>query len=427
MLTRPDTIYPRFREVFKWAMIGLMLLYIINCFSPLRLHTDTIRYFRLEEHMDFKSPPTAKGAKDYLPYGYTLFLLSLAKLGILKSFTLVAINCLYLFAGLILLKKTVGASVHTFLFFTLVLLNWCMIKFAAHPLSEMQFIFFSFFSLYAFQQYSQERKWWQLTLAFALCFLAILTRTAGIALFAAILFSLTWLYKDQLKYFIKHHKIVVYLGIACFISVFFFAKQLGLTFYTSFVTGGAKQGVVAFVTTNLGYHFQEMAELFTNTSSAKVYPYMNSSLGPVLFVCTGIFFLSWVVYNLFKNKDKLPLVLRLYLGFYLVLIFNWPFYDPRFLVPVLPIMIVVLLQTPLPTTGFLKIVSALWLVLYVGMGIVSTTYYTYTSLNKELFSRKQANGVYRNEYETQFFGGPQSDTARKMDPFVMHILEKYNR
>ena len=65
-------------------------------------------------------------------------------------------------------------------------------------------------------------------------------------------------------------------------------------------------------------------------------------------------------------------------------------------------------------------------VVYTTFGIISVVYMTYTSLNKEVLARTQAAGVYRNEYETHFFGRPLSDTATRVDPFVLSVLERYD-
>jgi hypothetical protein len=50
----------------------------------------------------------------------------------------------------------------------------------------------------------------------------------------------------------------------------------------------------------------------------------------------------------------------------------------------------------------------------------------YSSFNKEFLAHNQAKGAYRNEYETHFFGKPQSDTARKIDTVALRVLEKYD-
>ena len=107
--------------------------------------------------------------------------------------------------------------------------------------------------------------------------------------------------------------------------------------------------------------------------------------------------------------------------------FNWPFYDPRFWVPVVPLIAVV--ATRISFTGALwrRVVTGGWLVVYLLLGLVSIGYYTYTSVSAETMARTQANGVYRNEYETIIFGKPLSDTAKQIDPAALEVIRRYDR
>jgi hypothetical protein len=107
--------------------------------------------------------------------------------------------------------------------------------------------------------------------------------------------------------------------------------------------------------------------------------------------------------------------------------FNWPFNDPRFWVPVMPVIAAVVIQMPLNSTRLMKTLSSLLLIVYVALGVFASGFMVYTSLNREAFSRSQAKGVYRNEYETFFFGKPLSDTATHVDPYVMDLLKRYDR
>jgi hypothetical protein len=74
----------------------------------------------------------------------------------------------------------------------------------------------------------------------------------------------------------------------------------------------------------------------------------------------------------------------------------------------------------------LKTVLSSMFIVYALLGVFAIGFITYTSLNKRSLARTQANGVYRNEYETHFFGKPQSDTARHIDASALHILQKYD-
>ena len=66
-------------------------------------------------------------------------------------------------------------------------------------------------------------------------------------------------------------------------------------------------------------------------------------------------------------------------------------------------------------------------VAYCLLGAAAVGYQTYTSLNRKVFARTQANGVYRSEYETFFYGRPEDDKERPADPNIVNILRRYDR
>lgn len=107
--------------------------------------------------------------------------------------------------------------------------------------------------------------------------------------------------------------------------------------------------------------------------------------------------------------------------------FNWPFYDPRFWVPVIPLMVIVIMQGALPLPKFFKYFASVALPVYIVMGLLSVGYITYTTFNKRSFANTQANGAYKNEYEIVFFGKPQSDTAIHINEEALHVIERYSR
>lgn len=406
----------------KGGFYCLVILYLLNCFTSLRLHVDMLRYFAIKDCIELGCPPDSVAAQDYLPFGYTALLLVLSKLGTLKSFTIVLINCIYLFGGLYLVRKMFESRVHPFFFMVLVLLNWTIIKFVTHPLSEMQYLFFSMSSLYCFYRYTRTKHIISLLLAFAFGALAFITRSVGVALAAALVAGLLWLYKKELILLIRRNKMLVSAIILVVIGIALFSKQLGLNHYTGVFNKQFSEGVT--FTTILQWHFREWAEICLNTSMVKIVQYF--SYGKALFLLAGILFFGGFLYLLFRN-DKIPFVIKAYLLFYSILMFNWPFYDPRFWVPVVPLMAAVVAQGSFNTTRFIKIAASLFFIVYISLGIISAGYMTYTSLNRRVMARTHANGVYRNEYETILFGKPQSDTARHVDPVVLDVLRRYDR
>ena len=409
----------------------IVLLYLVNCCTPLRLHVDMLRYFAIKDCIELGCPPDSDAAKDYMPVGYTALLLAFSKLGILKSYTIVLVNCIYLFAGLWLVIKMFRGTIHPYFFLALVLLNWTVIKFVTHPLSEMQYLFFSTASVFLFYRFTQDRRLWMLLGSFVMGGLAFLTRSVGIALFAALVTGLLWQYRKELILLVRKNKILVLLVVLAGIGVVVFSKTLGLNHYTGVFSKQKQEGLSFGVT--LKGHFIEWTEIGANLSIAKVSNYLHAA--PLLFTLVGIGLLVAFLFILLFRSPKVPFIVKAYLIWYSLLMFNWPFYDPRFWVPVLPLIAAVLAQyfgkvrtgqvsTARPGQGWLRMVV---FSVYFLLGIASVGYLTYTSLNRKVFARTQANGVYRAEYETFFFGKPQEEGLRQADPNIVDILRRYDR
>ncbi len=414
---------PRGKLLLKFAVAILVVVYLVNCFTPLRLHVDMLRYFAIKDCIEHGCPPDSVAAKDYLPYGYTGLLLVLSKLGILTSFTLVLINCIYLFTSIFLLIRIFGAAMRPLLFITLVLLNWAILKFAAHPLSEMQYLFLSVCSIYFFSRYLKTKKLIPLFFAFVFCGLSFLTRTVGVTLVAALVAGLIWEQRKQLMLLIRKNKIIALGLLLLIISVFVFSRQLGLTHYTGVFSKQFKEGTS--FGTILQWHTTEWAEISLNTSQNRILEYVPSAVGKISFILLGAIFFCVFLFTLLRKRN-IPFFIKAYVFFYSILMFTWPFYDPRFWVPLIPILIAVLTQADLKLNKNLRIITLLSGFVYVAFGLIAIGYFTYTSLDKKVMAQKHANGVYRNEYETLFFGKPATDTAKKTDTSILSVLKRYN-
>jgi hypothetical protein len=411
-------------SVFKWTAFLLGLVYLANCCSPLRLHTDMLRYFAIKDCIELGCPPDSAAAKDYLPFGYTALLLVLSKVGLLKSWCIVLINCIFLGGALYFVIRLFRAtSLPVYFFLTLVLLNWTTVKFAAHPLSEMQYLFFSMWSLYLFQLYTERKNLLLLAGAVVSGAVAFITRSVGVVLAATLVAGFLWQYRKALLVLIRRNKVVISIVVVVLIGMIVFSRQLGLNHYGGVFSKQFKEGLT--IATMFRWHFTEWAEIGFNISALKVEGYYPRA--GILFLVAGILFFAGLIYLLLFRKNKLPFIVKVYLLFYSVLMFNWPFYDPRFWLPVLPLLIAVVLQYPLPRPGWRKGVAVVFLAGYMLLGVLAVGFFTYTSLNRKIFVRMQANGVFRNEYETFFYGKPVQDTARVIDPVVLSVITRYDR
>jgi hypothetical protein len=407
-------------------LFAMALIYVAGCFTPLHIHFDSIRYFNIKDCIQYGCDPNSEVAKDYLPYGYTGLLIALSKVGVLNAFSIVFVNCIYLFAALYFVSKIFKGLIHPALFVVIALFNWTVIKFAMHPLSEMQYLFFSSASLYCFYIYTQKKSYGALALAFVFAIGTVLTRTVGITLFPALILGILWQYRTELKRIIQKNKVLLIVLALAAVAMVFFAKQLKIVDYTSLLKEPLEKGLGNFIGENLKNHFTELAEVFVNMPANKVEGYLPGSTGKILFIAIGVVCLAWILICLFSSKSRIPFYIRAYLAFYIFIIFNWPYYDPRFWVPVLPLLVILVLRTPFTLSSLLKIFSRLYLAIYLLLGFAAAAYALYTGFNKERFSRSQAAGDYKNEYEIHFFGKPLTDTATQIDPNVVEILKKYD-
>jgi len=414
----------RYAGWLKVAIYALAAVYLLNCLTPIRLHVDMVRYFLIKDCIEFGCPPNSDAAKDYMPYGYTALLLLLSKLHLLHSFVLVLINILYLAGGLWMVRKLFGETMRPYALLFIVLLNWTVIKYVTHPMSEMQYIFFSMASLYFFYRYTKDNRVVSLVAAFALGGLAFLTRSVGISLIAALVAGLVWQYRKAVMQLILRNKVYVIAIFAVIAGVLIFSKQLGLDHYTGVFTKQFQKGVT--FGAMIKWHFAEWSEVGFNTSIVKLFPYVPSAAAKLIFTITGILFVACFVWVLYIRKNSVPFIVKAYLAFYTVLMFDWPFYDPRFWVPVLPLIAAVISQLPLPRARMPRVLATVFCAVYLLLGVGAVGYFTYTSLDKKVMVRTQANGVYRNEYETVLFGKPLSDTARHIDPDALSIIRRYN-
>jgi hypothetical protein len=410
--------------LLKWSIYILGFLFFINCFTPLRIHFDMLRYFAIKDCIESKCPP-GSDPHDYLPYGYTVLLLLLSKLGILRSFSIVFVNCLYLLGGLYFVRRIFSNIRSPYFLFLLVLMNWTIIKFTLHPLSELQYLFFSLFSLYEYFQFARKKNIRNLLLAFLLAGIATLTRTIGITLIAAIFFALAFEYRKQLLGILRKNKILIAVFILCVILVIIFSKQLGLNHYLAAITTQFNEGL--HFSDILVWHFSEWGEILLNTPKAKMISMLPHPLGFWLFLILGILGIYGFIYICFIKKNNIPFIVKAYLFFYILLLFNWPFPDPRFWVPIIPLIAAVVSQQTFSGNQILKRTSAIFLGVYILFGIVAVSYMTFTSFNKKEFSKTQASGVFRNEYEIHFFGKPLSDTVTVVNYNLVDFLNKYDK
>lgn len=405
----------------RFFLLSFAAFYLLNCFTPLRLEYDSVHYFSLKECLENACPTGFQAAKDPHPLGYPVLLWVLSRLGLLHSFTIAGINALFLTGSLFFVRKSFPPSLQSFLFLPLVCLQWTFIKFFAYPLSEMQYLFFSTGCLYCFQCYTREKRWLWLIAAFVGAGLAFFTRSAGCVLAPALLAGLMGQHKQVLKVKIVSRTLLAAAVILCLAGVFLFSKFLRIDLYLKSVQGRGSEIPL------LREHIKEWGQLLLNVPGNKVTTLLPG-WGNSLLIISGLLLAAGLIYTFFIRRKEIPLAISAYVIAYCILIFNWPFFDARFWIPVLPYMVVVVISLKdAPGMSRLKRLFQLLLAIYLAMGLGAAGYSIYTASHKTVLARTQAGGIFRSEYETYFFGRPLSDTAaHPINQEVLSILKRYN-
>lgn len=408
------------------VIITLSGVYIANCFTPLRLGNDVLRYFQIKEALEGVSV-SENITGNSLPNGYPLLLLMLSWFNMCTSFFIVLANCFYLAGSLYFICHLFKGQFRYWHLISLTLLNWIIIKTTITPLSDIQYMFFSTGTLFFFIEYSKKRKALLLIGMLVFCFLAILTRAIGVLLPASMGLSFILSKKGAISERLRSSSIWIIFTIAVFLlMIIIFSRFFRVDDYIELMLPFFRSNPTLFFIENIRIHLTDWAEIFINTSFLKL-PLISAAIKEPFALLAGILFMGYFLWLLLKLTTAIPVVIIIYLISYIILIFNWPTYDARFWVPVLPLIISIILQMPVLKKQYLSAIIFMWKLVYIVFGTIALGYYTLLTFNKEMFAERHDMGIWRNEYRVYFFEKPLTDSNVIIREYPLKILKKYDR
>lgn len=408
-----------------FILLILSVAYMVNSFTPFRLGNDVLRYIQLKEWLETgKHPVMEMGNR--LPYGYPVFLLLLSKLGLCKSFYIVLANYLYLAGSLYFVNSIFRNRVKAWHLVALTLLNWAIVKSAITPLSDIQYMFFSTGTLFFFTAYMGKKKISYLAGILIFSFLAIMTRTIGVLLIFSMVLTLILQKKNTdsgkapaLRILLLATTLFLILVVLC--STFFRIND-----YVNLMLSFFETNPAGFWITNIRWHLADLAEVFINTSQFKI-NFVSAGIKEALFMIAGFFSLVYFIQFLIKKRKDIPIVIIIYLLGYIIIVFNWPTYDARFWVPVIPLLITVVLYAPIPVKPYLRFGFFSWKLVYIFLGAFAIGYYSYLTFNKSAFAQRHDAGIWKNEYEIYFFDKAVDNRTANIRPYILYVLDTYDR
>lgn len=341
----------KLRFLVLFGIISFTALYLLQIASPIRINTDSYRLLSMAINFNLGKGFTVDGHLDQYPLGYPFLVAKMLDASIARSWTLVFINIVSLFAGLGLFVRLFldgYTALFKWVLFLMSMCSWVFIKHVTLATTDLLYLLISIVALYCLVRYlriKNYKKWFWLALAFVLSLASIKIRTVGICLVATLPIVLI-AHSDfsvGLAYLRRELKLLMVMFLAFFVigtmGLFFVSKTEWFVaqfvskqgYFQSMLSIFSEQGVISFLMTNAQNRMIEYGEITLNI------PFLKFVDWRWLFSIFGFFTFAasiWGAFLALKNTITFPL--SVYFLFYMGLLFVWPFYDPRFLMPVIP-------------------------------------------------------------------------------------------
>lgn len=423
----------KFNKPFAAIIFCLvMFLVLLNLFTPLRLNTDGIRYLNILEFLNGNLDKNSFAAHDFLPHGYPLFLFFFEKIHLLSPALITLINILCTLTSSYILAKLLKIE-NRLIYFSIVMISFINIKQFTLPISDQFFTLLFIWSIYLWVIFFNGRLYFIIP-ALIVTVLSIYVRTAGIAVIIGVILYTIYLNKNLLL----NKKILS--GIIAILIIFFFIIFIyNLSLFEKkidYIRQLEMEGMVKnpfSIIKRLFIHFQELGEVAINIPYSKLSPMIHlKAFDSSLFILIVAGIIS--LYIIFKSVIYLKLYKSLvFWAFfsYLMMIFLWPFYDTRFLVPIIPLFLYLFYYyiSNLLKIRFIKITQV---VLYVSLGLISLVYSDALSLNKLFFLKHYGFDPKLTENYRIHFKNETLDISQKPVYDInkyneLYLLEKYDK
>ena len=425
--TNPDKFTYRL-IVIVFGLVMAMIL--VNIFSPLRLINDTVRYLRILDLLQGVIDKKSNAAHDVLPHGYSWFLYFLNTLHILNPKVITVINILSVLCSAVLAAKVLEIKNKLF-YCTLILLSFINIKQYTLILSDQLFTVLFISSIYLWHNFFKGTLKYLIP-ALIVTGATIFIRTAGIALITGIVCYLIYTHRTRI---LKNKTllitvVIVGVGFISFVAVYLSLFKHKIDYLRQLNLGEIKAHPFSIID-RFCIHLKEIGEIIINLPASKLSSAINVNglnITDWLLVITGgagLYLFGYVIYRL---KMIGSFWFWAFLS-YLLMIFLWPYYDTRFLIPVIPFIIYLVFYYLLSFIQ-LKYFKLAVLNVYLVLGIFSLIYSDAISLSHSFFlNHYGADQSLTNDYRIYFEPKKLNKNGKLVEgedkSGRIYLLEKY--
>jgi hypothetical protein len=429
------------RRALTALLVAFIGLYCLQIASPLRLNTDSYRFLSMAVSAAGGNGFLVDGKPDVFPEGYPVLLVGLIRMGLGSARW---INALGIFSVLIamlafwaLLSR--DAAIPPYVRTALVLLplaSWVWIKHATIPLSENPYCALSYAALFGLVRAWQARGWkaagWFVLAAFlSLC--AWRVRSVGVSLVASVAFTVAWhplVRTVWLPWLPRSKELRGLLALA----ILLLAGAAGVSVWRGRSGAAAHAqpgylleqrdaagpgGLAALVASSANSHAHELGEVVLNLPATRF-----GRLKPA-FLAVGLLTLAACLAGLPRLWQRFPPV-AVYAVAYCGIILVWPFYDPRFWMPIWPVVALSLWLAAgrWRSVPPVRLAVAAYVAVFLALGLVALGISTRLSLAGPRFAQIYGDGTERDTYRVAF-GVADRTAAPNADERFVRMLQRF--
>ncbi len=410
------------------AQLGVILIlvavYFLQSATPLRLHPDSVVMLSVAETAEHGGGFLFHGQRTVFPPGYPALVSILIKLNLAHVWVLVSINVIFLAIALLALRHILRSD-----FFSeysalgvciLSLLSFVFIKYSAFPLTDFLFFGLSMCCLAVMKKpASSSFSLRRAIVSAALVITSICIRRIGIALLPALLYMLIFqsglrMYVMRLSVRMKATGVLVAASVAVAIAWAIRATSTLSDFHRALNGHTVIDAAIGI----LAIRLKELGEIAVNLPFDTL-PRVVQDIVPF------IGFLGFALaFGGLASRRKQFGVTEVYLVSYVAVILVWPFYDPRFWLPVIPLLIA---YSGLSLRRFMRREIAAhvcegYVLMFVVLGLVTLASTTVMSFSGPRFT--YGYPLYHPTYCAAWHCKEGFD-ATKVDPDALHLLQSY--
>ena len=418
-------------RLFYAAIAILGAAYLIQIGTPLRLHNDAIVLLSMAESAAQGTGFLLHGAMTHQPPGYPAMIALLIRFGVLHPWIVVAINLIFLgiglYSGFLLLTRYFRLEVSNAQVICLMcLLSFVMVRHFTIALADICYLGVSLICLLAMGESwgarTATRNMVLLTAAGVLVIASIMLRRVGVALIPALAWTLAGHpeTRDFLARLAIRKKAALGFGliILSVLIAWTVVKTTTLIDFHKTIAGYTPTSAAKDIA---GFRVLEVGELAANVPAVAAPPALRRAL-PWL----GIAALALIACGAaLKAKSFGPA--DVYFHSYVAILFVWPYYDPRFWLPVLPLMLgysALALGRVLKREGARKMMAA-YLAIFSVMGVTILTASAIISFSGPRFPDAYGNGQFRPTYCAAFRSCSAAYDPTQVDAGGLHLLLTY--